>query len=252
MTGKLKTVEYKVKGPVALMLTTTAVDMDFETQNRFITVTIDESKEMTERILTQQREGETLEGLRGKRERERVAKLHQNAQRLLRPLAVVNSYAPRLAFPAETLRARRDHKKYLGLIRAIAFLHQWQREIKTLEEGAEKVEYIEVIPSDIEKANTLAGEVLGRTVDELSAPGRALLAKVREMVKAKNGMGEYRFNRRDIRQASGWSDFQVKTHLGELVELEYLGVVTGRKGKEYLYELMEEEYKPQMAGLVGV
>lgn len=252
ITGKLKTVEYKVKGPVALMLTTTAVDMDFETQNRFITLTIDESKEMTERILTQQREGETLEGLRHRRERDRVEKLHQNAQRLLRPLAVVNPYAPRLAFPAETLRARRDHKKYLGLIRVIAFLHQWQREIKTLDEEGEKLQYIEVTPSDIEKANTLAGEVLGRTVDELSAPGRALLAKVREMVKAKNGTGEYRFNRRDIRQASGWSDFQIKTHLGELVELEYLGVVTGRKGKEYLYELAEDEYKPQMAGLVGV
>jgi len=252
ITGKLKTVEYKVKGPVALMLTTTGVDMDFETQNRFITLTIDESKGMTERILTQQREGETLDGLRGRRERERVEKLHQNAQRLLRPLAVVNPYAPKLVFPAETLRARRDHKKYLGLIRAIAFLHQWQREIKTLEEGGERLEYIEVIPSDIEKANALAGEVLERTVDELSAPGRALLAKVREMVKANNGTGEYRFNRRDIRQASGWSDFQVKTHLGELVELEYLGVVTGRKGKEYLYELMDEDAKPQLAGLVGV
>jgi DNA primase len=249
-TGKMRTVEYKVKGPVALMLTTTAVDMDFETQNRFITLTIDESNEMTERILTQQRQMETLEGLRKGREREKLSAMHQNVQRLLRPLAVVNPFAPQLVFPAGSLRARRDHKKYLGLIRAIAFLHQYQRPVKTLEEGEEAVKYVEVTPADIEKANTLMREVLGRTLDELSAPGRALLRAIREMVK--EGVGEQRFTRRDIRQASGWSDFQVKTHLGELVELEYLGVVTGRKGKEYLYELVDEELEPQAAKLVGV
>jgi hypothetical protein len=258
ISGKLKTVEYKVKGPVALMLTTTAVDMDFETQNRFITLTIDESKAMTERILDAQREGETLAGLKGRRERERLERLHQNAQRLLRPLAVVNPHAPRLAFPADSLRSRRDHKKYLGLIRVIAYLHQWQREIKTLDgddspTGGEKVQYVEVTPWDIEQANRLAGEVLGRTVDELSAPGRALLAAIREMVKAKGIQGgEARFTRRDIRTHAGWGDFQVKTHLGELVELEYLGVVTGRKGKEYLYELAEAQTGPRLAGLVGV
>ena len=60
---------------------------------------------------------------------------HQNAQRLLKPLAVVNPYAPKLTFPAHTLRARRDHKKYLGLIRSMAFLHQYQREVKTHQEG---------------------------------------------------------------------------------------------------------------------
>ena len=51
VTGKLRTEEYKVKGPVAMMITTTEVELDYETANRFITLTIDESKEMTERIL---------------------------------------------------------------------------------------------------------------------------------------------------------------------------------------------------------
>ncbi len=251
VTGKMRAVEYRVKGPVALMLTTTAVDMDFETQNRFLTLTIDESKAMTERILEAQREGETLAGLGRRKERERVERVHQNAQRLLRPLAVVNPYAPKLAFPATTLRARRDHKKYLGLIRVIAFLHQYQREVK-VHEG---VEYIEVEPGDIERANRLAGEVLGRTLDEVSAPGRALLSEIRRMVgergKGDCREGEYRFTRRDIRAFTGWSDFQVKTHLGELVGLEYLGVVAGRKGQEYVYELNgERDREGEEKGLV--
>jgi hypothetical protein len=231
--------------------------MDFETANRFITLTIDESKEMTERILARQREMDTLEGLKGQQEQERVAKRHQNAQRLLKPLWVVNPYAPKLAFPALALRARRDQKKYLGLIKAIAFLHQHQREVKELRipgdgpEGARVVAYVEVEPPDIEKANALAGAVLGRTLDELSAPGRALLGAIRDMVKAKDGAGEHRFTRRDIREACGWGDFQLKTHLGELVELEYLWAVAGRKGKEYVYELADNQKEPQLAGLTA-
>jgi DNA primase len=261
VTGKLKTAEYQVKGPVALMLTTTSVDMDYETANRFITLTIDESKEMTVRILERQRELETLAGLSKRRSQDQVAQKHQNAQRLLRALAVVNPYALKLSFPAESLRARRDHRKYLGLIKAIAFLHQYQREIKTHQEGDETLAYIEVELSDIEKANRLAGEVLGRTLDELSAPSRALLGVVRDMVKAKakeRGLepNEYRFTRKDIRDFSGWSDFQVKTHIGELEDLEYLYSVTGHKGKEYVYELTApeggEDGKPFLAGLTKV
>jgi DNA primase len=254
VTGKLKTAEYQVKGPVSLMLTTTSVDMDYETQNRFITLTIDESKEMTERILSNQRALETLEGMKQRREQDKVTAKHQNAQRLLKPLAVVNPYATKLTFPANTLRARRDHKKYLGLIKAIAFLHQYQRTVKSYTLEGETLPYIEVELPDIEKANRLAGEVLGQTVGELSAPSRALLGIIRGMVKEK-GKGSYRFTRRDIREFSGWSDFQVKTHIQELTDLEYLYSVTGKKGKEYVYELTAieggEDGRPFLAGLTA-
>ena len=39
------------------------------------------------------------------------------------------------------------------------------------------------------------------------------------------------FTRREIREYSGWSDFQVKTHIKQLEELEYIYSVTGRKAK---------------------
>ncbi len=42
-TGKMETQEYKVKGPVSVMITTTATDIDQETASRFIFLTIDES-----------------------------------------------------------------------------------------------------------------------------------------------------------------------------------------------------------------
>nr|CAC9163488.1 Uncharacterised protein [Escherichia coli] len=78
-----------------------------------------------------------------------ITQLHQNAQRLLRPLNVVNLFASQLTFMSDKTRTRRDHMKYLTLIRAIALLHQYQREIKRVEHRGQVVEYIEVAREDI-------------------------------------------------------------------------------------------------------
>ncbi|MDP2325272.1 MAG: DNA primase, partial [Gammaproteobacteria bacterium] len=164
-------------------------------------------------------------------------------------------------FPSDSLRARRDHKKYLGLIKAIAFLHQYQRAVKSVEHGGAVIEYVEVTLDDIEKANRLAGEVLGRTLDELSPPSRLLLKMIREMVEArcrqeKAEPAEFHFTRRDVRDWCRWSDSQVKCHIKQLEDLEYLYSVAGKKGKEYVYELLYsgggEDGRPFLAGLMSV
>ncbi|MDC9583464.1 DNA primase, partial [Xenorhabdus sp. PR6a] len=49
-TGNLVTKSYTVKGPVMLMLTTTAIDVDEELLNRCLVLTINESREQTEAI----------------------------------------------------------------------------------------------------------------------------------------------------------------------------------------------------------
>jgi DNA primase len=54
-----------------------------------------------------------------------VIELHRNAQRLLKPVHVVNPYAEQLTFLDDKTRMRRDHMKYLTLIRSIALLHQY-------------------------------------------------------------------------------------------------------------------------------
>ena len=105
-TGKMKTEEYRVEGPVAIMLTTTEVELDAEMENRFLSLSIDESREMTSRIHEKQREGETLAGYLRKRRSENFIRKHQNAQRLLKPVAVVNPYAPYLNFPSRSEERR--------------------------------------------------------------------------------------------------------------------------------------------------
>ena len=81
---------YRVRGPVAIFLTTTAVDVDEELLNRCMVLSVDEDREQTREIHDRQRERETLKGLIAERERQAVLKVHQDAQRLLEPVAVVN------------------------------------------------------------------------------------------------------------------------------------------------------------------
>jgi len=52
---------------------------------------------------------------------------------------------------------------------------------------------------------------------------------------------EVRFIRRQVREATGWSDTQLKVHLGRLLELEYLIVrraVDGQHAARFVYELV--------------
>lgn len=92
-SGELVTREYKVQGPVMLMLTTTAIDVDEELLNRCLVLTVNESREQTQAIHALQRQHQTLDGLLAVSEKGYLTQLHQNAQRLLRPLKVVNPFA---------------------------------------------------------------------------------------------------------------------------------------------------------------
>ncbi len=242
-TGQMVTKEYHVEGPVMIFTTTTAIDIDEELLNRCIILTIDESREQTKAIHKQQRKSETLEGLIKKLDKKDVLKVQRNAQRLLAPLEVINPYADNLTFLDDNTRTRRDHKKYLTLIRSNAFLHQYQRPVKTLVHNGEQVRYIETTLEDIKIANELANEVLGRSLDELPPQTRRFLDLLTEMVqtackKKSIEKSDYRFTQWDIRTHIGWSDYQVKSHLRKLVSLEYVLVHHGGRGQQFVYELL--------------
>ena len=166
-TGHLVTREYTVQGPVMLFMTTTAIDIDEELLNRCLVLTVNESREQTQAIHTAQRSKRTLQGLQDKLAKAQIIQLHHNAQRLLQPLSVINPYADQLTFLDDKTRTRRDHEKYLTLIDSIALLHQYQRDIKTLQHQGQRLDYVEVTPDDIATANRLAHEILGRSLDEL-------------------------------------------------------------------------------------
>jgi hypothetical protein len=257
-TGKMVTQEYHVEGPVMIFLTTTAIDLDEELQNRCLTLAVDESAEQTGRIHRLQRERRTLAGLIARAERQDVLKKLRNAQRLLQTVDVLNPYAPSLTFATARTRNRRDHEKYLTLIDAIALLHQYQREIKTLPAGqwgaGTACRFIEVTLDDIALANELAPEILGRSLDELPPQTRRLLGYIRELVKRKSGDAKAAstFSRRELRDHCGWSLTQVRVHLERLVELECLAIRHGRLGSQFVYEVLFDTDTPEAVAHVGL
>jgi len=260
-TGRLVTQEYRVEGPVMIFLTTTAIEVDEELLNRCIVLSVNEDREQTRAIHRLQREKQTLAGLLARQDRDEVLQVHRNAQRLLRPLLVANPYAQELTFVDDRTRTRRDHVKYLTLIRTIALLHQHQRPLQQVEHRGKRVEYIEATLSDIATANRLAHQVLGRSLDDLPPQTRRLLFHIEELVKAgcareKVEREDYRFTRRQVRELTGWGNTQLKVHLTRLEELEYLLSHRGARGQSFVYELVYDgrgkDGTPFLPGLIDV
>lgn len=280
-TGRQVADDRRVNGPATNFLTTSHPEaLDYETRNRYVMVTVDESREQTARILALQRWNETVEGLKARAESAAVLRRHHNAQRLLEPLDVV--IPVELAYPSGYLILRREQKKYLTLIKAVALLHQHQRKRRTLQAGGQNITYIEASEKDVQIARGLASAILRRNLDELAPPSRSLLAVLQEIVRAKKqalaGSGKEKdekpeadgksarryllrgepsrrderllMSRQEIQQQSGLSYWHVRTYMSQLIEYEYVAQVRGHQGQRTLYELLwEEEHDDPAAGI---
>ena len=251
-TGRHVTQTYRVEGPVMIVLTTTASEVDEELLNRCLVLTVDEGEAQTLAIHTRQRRAQTLEGLLDRDERTHVRRVHRNAQRLLRSLYVVNPLAPTLDFASHVTRTRRDHMKYLTLIRAVTLLFQYQRPLKTTEHRGRSIEYIECTKEDVELATKLARAVLGRSLDELAPQTRRLLEQILAMVEAWAGRERIdkravRFTPRHVREWTHSGQTQVRMHMKRLEEHEYLIAHRGR-GPIVSYELAYLDAEPMGNG----
>ena len=237
-TGKMKTDEYEVEGPVFLLIATTNPEaLDFETRSRFIVATVDESDAQTRRILTARKLRYTLEGQLRNQARETLLRKYCNMQRLLKPLAVVNPYAPYLDYPFDRLQMRREFGKYMTLINAITLLHQHQRELKTKTQDGKTLQYIEVTVEDIALANDLALTFFPHGLDDMAPHTRSLAVEIAKLIKHKGG--EVKFTRKELRDFCTWGDWPIRQGLEQLVDLGYLGR-TGQNGVTITYELLHD------------
>lgn len=249
-TGKLTTMTNTVEGPASVFCTTTNPEVDPETRSRFLVTGIDESREQTRRILEFQRQRHSVEGLKDNLEIEKILRIHRNFQRLLKPVKVVNPLVDKLGYADDRLQGRRAQPQYLNLISTVAFLRQMRKQVRLCNMngglGAEvkkAIEFIEVDEKDIELGNRLALEILGKTLDELSIPARDLLGQLEKMIgdkfcelrKCNPGTSlrksDIGFSRREVREFTGWTQTRLRTHLKELIDLEYVLVDGGCNGK---------------------
>ena len=244
-TGRQQTESYEVEGPVMMLLTTTAEHPDAELQSRCLVLRVNESPEQTAAIQERQRAAYLHPLTTCHAPRDELIQLHQNAQRLLKPLPVVIPCARELRFRDDQTRMRRDHAKYLSLIAASALLHQYQRPRRQLE-SEEEGEYVEATSEDVQLANTLLCEVLGQSLDTLLPQTRQLLILLDAWITRRAGQQQQprqslRFTQRALREEIGWGDFQLRRHLARLVELEYVLAYRSGNGNQREYQLLYED-----------
>ncbi|TWT55998.1 hypothetical protein [Allorhodopirellula solitaria] len=225
-------------------MTTTSDKTDPELKNRCVTLGVCEHAQHTEAIHRQQRTRRTLGGRQVQHERRAIRALHQNSQRLLRPLTVVNNYAEQLTFRSDKTKSRRAHDHYLTLIESVTLLHQHQRTEGTFtNEAGEPCTFIETTLADIELANRLADHFLERSFAELPERTQILLEQLigglRSLCEFQGiELHEQRFSRKDVRRWGTFGDTQLKEHLARLVDYEYLRVEAGGgKGRVVEYTL---------------
>lgn len=143
-TIKQKGVLVEKEGPTGLITTTTKVALHDENETRLLSVTVDDTKAQTERVLKEQ-----ARRARGERVAEPdVQRWHDLLTWLgTGPHDVVVPYADKLAelIPPVALRLRRDHPQILGLVRAHALLHRASREKNELEQIVASLEDFEVV-----------------------------------------------------------------------------------------------------------
>ena len=149
----METQVYRVEGPVMIFLTTTAIDLDEELQNRCLTLSVDESPEQTAKIHTLQRERRTLAGLVARSERTELLNLAQCATAPHRRSTSQTPMRRRSPSLRARTRNRRDHEKYLTLIDSIALLHQRQRPRGHYDLNGRTLEFVHVTLDDIALAN---------------------------------------------------------------------------------------------------
>jgi hypothetical protein len=129
----------------------------------------------------------------------------------------------------------------LNLIEVIAFLRQYQKQVKA--DRQTDREYIEADLADYETARKLAAEILPETLADLKRPLSDLLSIIDGFVEkqtrvCKVGKYEVSFSRRAIREESGLPNYRIKELFKELEELEYLEVEKSPRGLSYCYRLV--------------
>ena len=246
--GNIVTQILHINGPIAYMESSTSDHINPENLNRCFEIFLDESEDQTVRIFFSQRQSKTMDGWKRERQKETVIQCHHNAQRLLRPIKVIIPYAELLDFPVTWTRGRRDHERFLNLIEAVAFLHQYQRPCKKSDNGEE---YIEASIDDYRIAYKLAEIVFTHSLSELPKNASLLYQRIKEMVTEncqQHGIKpkDYWFKRRDLREYTKVPDHQIKRIIKLLVDLDYLDIRRAGYGGTHFYHLTNHIVDPQI------
>jgi DNA primase len=245
-TGKMATHTLTKQVIVSAIMSSTSHDINPENASRCFLVNADESGEQTARIHASQREKYSLSRYFDRLHSvPRIISRHHAAQRLLRPLLIVNPFAEHLDFPRSLIRTRRDHERFVDLLR------QYQKEAKRSRDpkSASEVEYVECDTEDYRIAYTImTGGVMSSTYAEIPRAMAAFYEELRDLFRARARETalkplEVGLTQREIRKSVAWVGGEsAKKYLRRLVALEYLQLSHGgERGMRNSYQLVADE-----------
>ncbi|NQT07298.1 MAG: hypothetical protein HQ575_07150 [Candidatus Omnitrophica bacterium] len=238
-TGKLRSHDYKVKGPISVLISVSNPKKLKSFLEHFIILKVDESEEQTKRILQKQREEDTLDGILKAKRRENIKRKHKNAQKLIKPYLIVNPYSNEPA-SEKVINTKTMQPKYLALVKAICLLRQYHKDIKRFEDSGE--EYIEVDLFDIEIANHLMKEIIRMNI-QLENEALKILKDIEDLISEKAAIHtipiyKATFTRKELSAFSGVTESVARRALGELIEAKLVEIVSGKNGKIMQYRLL--------------
>ncbi len=234
-SGAMRTVQLIVEGPVSVIGCSTQEAIYEDNANRSLLLHLDDSPEQDARIMDYQRAARA--GLIDKAKEQQVRKQLQDVQRVLKPVKVMNPYAPLIALPQEVFKPRRTLGLLLGFIEAITFYHQLQREEKADEASGEI--YVESTPEDVGTAFALLSDTLFRKSDELSGACRSFYDWLHGWAKGKRAKG---FTGAEIRKDMRIHPRMLQRYMGELVTFGLVKITGGGKNRNgYTYAITGEK-----------
>jgi hypothetical protein len=239
----LRTTSRTVNGPVCVGGCTTREKIYEDNSNRSFLIYIDSSADQDEKIMEYQRA--LSAGDQDEAVQEQSRNLLKNAQRLLKPIKVINPFARQLKLPKSVFKPRRTNTHYLHFIEAVTFLHQAQRPKQVNEQTGE--EYIETTLEDIQNANYLLKDILLKKSDRLSPACRKYFENLKAYLLDQQ---ETIFTNSQISLAMQRSLPTIKRYHLELYNNSYIKIKAKNKQGGFNYEVVSyKEYQELQANI---
>ena len=272
--GNNKSRKREVKGRFSSLSATTRGESYEDNMNRSFLVATDESVAQTSKIIDYQ--NRRAAGLVSEaREQKNIARIRELV-RMLKPMEVINPYAPFIKLPENVHQIRRLNEMYQAVIKQVTLVNQYQRRQLAAaggkpggskpgapagsklgapagsKESTEGKLITEI--EDIEIATEILTRSMVLKVDELDGALRGFFEQLKKSFNKKP------FTRFEAMAVSGYRRSQLQYYLNELLRLEYLKQ-KGYANRGYSYSLnhsdnissirdqIQEHFKAQLRSL---
>jgi hypothetical protein len=238
-TGEMRNFEKTIEVKSMFVLTTTRSAIHNENYTRVFGLYADESVKQTQRVIEFIKQSQTRDYQRQEPERKRRAEILKAAQRLLKPVEVNISFAHLIEFPDGTTRNRRDMSRFLSFLKVIAYLRQFQKEVKTDEIGT----YVEADLEDYFLAHHYLLPIIRNTLEDLTPRSMQVLevsclvqSELRQSSLLEEEDGTFTVKHLQEKALKIGVDFRnvvnLRQELQSLCDQEYIELVGGAWGQK--------------------